>query len=147
MSTRSSRKCCELQFELIPSNNTWHSDILGFQVNDRESGESMGILYLDLHPRLGKYSHADCFPLQPGYRLVSGEYQKPVVAILANFSKRYKICFFNNPLLFAELNSSPVCLNSMNWSSYSMNLVMLCTVCALSPSIVASKERMSNETF
>lgn len=39
---------------------TWHEDVIMFSVWDdqSESGEFVGYLYLDMHPRNGKYGHA-----------------------------------------------------------------------------------------
>jgi Zn-dependent oligopeptidase len=42
---------------------------------------------MDLFPREGKFSHAAAFPLIPGRRLADGSYQKPLAAIVANFTK------------------------------------------------------------
>lgn len=66
---------------------TWHEDVQTIRVTDKATGQLMGHFYLDLFPRPGKYSHAACFPLQPGYQINDGKYQKPAVAIVANFSK------------------------------------------------------------
>jgi Zn-dependent oligopeptidase len=65
----------------------WHEDVLAFQVNDAATGDLIGFFYLDLHPRDGKYTHAACFPLIPGYQLPDGNRSIPVAAILANISK------------------------------------------------------------
>jgi Zn-dependent oligopeptidase len=67
--------------------STWHEEAHAFEVRDASSGDLTGYFYLDLHPRDGKYTHAACFPLVPGYRLADGGRRIPVAAILANFSK------------------------------------------------------------
>jgi len=47
----------------------WHPDVILYSVWDDEGEGSgfVGYLYLDLHPRDGKYGHAANFGLHPGY--------------------------------------------------------------------------------
>ena len=40
----------------------WHEDVAAYDVSSR-SGERIGRIYLDLHPREGKYKHAAQFDL------------------------------------------------------------------------------------
>lgn len=47
----------------------------------------MGYLYLDLHPRPGKYGHAANFSLQPGFSYPNGTRRYPATALVCNFSK------------------------------------------------------------
>ncbi|KAI5289207.1 hypothetical protein KEM52_000864, partial [Ascosphaera acerosa] len=68
----------------------WHDDVQVFSVwNDAgEGGEFVGYLYLDLHPREGKYSHAANFNLQPGFvDVATGKRHYPATALVCNFSK------------------------------------------------------------
>jgi metallopeptidase MepB len=67
----------------------WHEDVLLFSVwNDEDSPYPfVGYLYLDLHPRPGKYGHAAALRLRPGFRRPDGTRNYPVAAILANFTK------------------------------------------------------------
>lgn len=60
---------------------TWHDDVHVYDV--MRSGERLGRIYLDLHPREGKYSHAACFGVAPG---VSGRVL-PESALLCNFAR------------------------------------------------------------
>ncbi|KAJ9048505.1 metalloendopeptidase [Entomophthora muscae] len=81
-----------LDFERVkhdpqPWNHETPEDVKLIRVRDRDSKELMGYFYLDLFPRTGKYSHAACFPLQPGCKLEGDKYQVPVAAMVANFSK------------------------------------------------------------
>lgn len=66
---------------------TWHEDVQLFAVwdDEREGGSFIGYLYLDLHPREGKFGHAANFSLQPGYSNKIRRY--PATALVCNFSK------------------------------------------------------------
>lgn len=67
----------------------WHPDVQVFSVWDDE-GEGngfVGYLYLDLHPRDGKYGHAANFNLQPGFINENGTRRYPATALVCNFSK------------------------------------------------------------
>lgn len=65
----------------------WHPDVRMFEVRDRTSNDMVGYFYLDLYPREGKYTHAACFGLQPGFENENGTRQFPIAAMVANFSK------------------------------------------------------------
>ncbi|CAZ79996.1 unnamed protein product [Tuber melanosporum] len=72
--------------------NTWHEDCKQFRVyNEKPKDGSeqtfVGWLYLDLHPREGKYGHAANFNLQPGFTGKKGERHYPATALVCNFSK------------------------------------------------------------
>lgn len=70
----------------------WHPDVQVFSVWDDEGEGSgfVGYLYLDLHPRDGKYGHAANFNLQPGYIDADGTKRYPATALVCNFSKPTK---------------------------------------------------------
>ncbi|KAI0226383.1 metalloendopeptidase [Massospora cicadina] len=80
-----------LDFERVEDPQPWNrdspDDVKLIRVRDRETLELLGYFYLDLFPRTGKYPHAACFPLQPGCLLDCGEFQVPVAAMVANFTK------------------------------------------------------------
>ncbi|KAI5920605.1 peptidase family M3 [Camillea tinctor] len=67
----------------------WHEDVILFSVwDDASEGEGfVGYLYLDLHPRQGKYGHAANFNLQPGFLQKDGTRRYPATALVCNFSK------------------------------------------------------------
>ncbi|KAK5686537.1 metalloendopeptidase [Elasticomyces elasticus] len=67
----------------------WHPDVKVFSVWDDEGEGSgfVGYLYLDLHPRDGKYGHAANFNLQPGFIQENGTRRYPTTALVCNFSK------------------------------------------------------------
>jgi metallopeptidase MepB len=68
---------------------SWHADVIIFSVWDdsSEGGGFVGYLYLDLHPRQGKYGHAANFNLQPGFLRADGSRRYPATALVCNFSK------------------------------------------------------------
>lgn len=68
---------------------SWHEDVIIFSVWDdsAEGGDFVGYLYLDLHPRPGKYGHAANFNLSPGYIQKDGTRRYPATALVCNFSK------------------------------------------------------------
>lgn len=68
---------------------TWHEDVIVFSVwDDSSEGDGFsGYLYLDLHPREGKYGHAANFNLQPGFVRKDGTRRYPATALVCNFSK------------------------------------------------------------
>ncbi|KAL3428485.1 metallopeptidase [Phlyctema vagabunda] len=67
----------------------WHEDVKLFSVwdDEQEGSAFVGYLYLDLHPRPGKYGHAANFGLQPGFLLGNGTRRCPATALVCNFSK------------------------------------------------------------
>ncbi|KAK8176115.1 thimet oligopeptidase [Phyllosticta citrichinensis] len=71
------------------SDIVWHKDVQVFSVwdDDGEGSGFVGYLYLDLHPREGKYGHAANFNLQPGFIQPNGSRRYPATALVCNFSK------------------------------------------------------------
>lgn len=67
----------------------WHEDVKIFSVwdDEGEGGGFVGYLYLDLHPRPGKYGHAANFNLTPGFLYPNGTRRYPATALVCNFSK------------------------------------------------------------
>lgn len=59
----------------------WHEEVTAYEVE--QSGRVIGRIYLDLHPREGKYKHAAQFTLTDG---VEGE-QLPEGVLVCNFSR------------------------------------------------------------
>ena len=64
----------------------WVEDVQLFAVWDADTTEPLGLLYLDMFPREGKYQHFGQFPLIEGKRLPRGMYQRPTVALICNFA-------------------------------------------------------------
>lgn len=65
----------------------WHEEVKLFEVVDTASGDLLGRFYLDLHPRANKYSHAAQWGLIPRKRWPDGAIEKPLAALVCNFTK------------------------------------------------------------
>lgn len=54
----------------------------------QEDGKELGLMYLDLHPRPGKYTHAAHFTVRCGCRVngPNSEFQTPIVALVCNMN-------------------------------------------------------------
>ncbi len=78
---------CGVRFEAVEPANAWHPDVKLFRILDASGGREVAHFYMDLFPRSNKYGHAAAFTLVGGRRLPDGFYQKPVSAIVANFTK------------------------------------------------------------
>ena len=65
----------------------WHPDVKLYEVWDKQSGELLGEFYLDLHPRDNKYNHAAQWGLYPRKVWSDGTVQKPLAALVCNFTK------------------------------------------------------------
>lgn len=65
----------------------WHPDVKFFEVTDKESNEVLGQFFLDLHPRPNKYGHAAQWGLHPRKVWADGSIQKPLAALVCNFTK------------------------------------------------------------
>lgn len=63
----------------------WADEIQLWAVCDADTGEPLGLFYLDMYPRPGKYNHFAVFELVGGKLLPDGRYQRPVVAMVCNF--------------------------------------------------------------
>jgi Zn-dependent oligopeptidase len=74
-----------LKFEQIDTPYKWIGDLQLYMVTDAASGEPLGMFYLDMFPRDGKFNHFAEFPIISGKLLADGKYQRPVCALLCNF--------------------------------------------------------------
>lgn len=64
----------------------WHEDVSCYLVEDKATGENLGIFYLDLYPRDNKYGHAAVFPLLKRAK-IEGKIIAPAAGMLCNFDK------------------------------------------------------------
>jgi len=74
-----------LKFEKISVPQKWVDDLQLYAVTDSATGEPLGMFYLDMFPREGKYNHFAEFEIIGGKLLPDGKYQRPTVALLCNF--------------------------------------------------------------
>ena len=74
-----------LKFTKIIPPYKWVDDLQLFMVTDAASGQPLGMFYLDMFPREGKFNHFAEFGIIPGKKLPDGKYQRPTVALLCNF--------------------------------------------------------------
>ena len=74
-----------LKFERIAPPSKWINDLELYVVTDAASAEPLGMFYLDMFPREGKYNHFAQFGIIEGKLLPDGKYQRPTVALLCNF--------------------------------------------------------------
>src|SRR5215831_9842826 len=74
-----------LKFEKIVAPYKWIDDLQLYLVTDSATGEPLGMFYLDMFPREGKYNHFAQFDIISGKLLPNGKYQRPTVALLCNF--------------------------------------------------------------
>ena len=74
-----------LKFERVEAPYKWINDLQLYSVSDAKTGEPMGLFYLDMFPRDGKYNHFAQFGIIEGKLLPDGRYQRPVCSLVCNF--------------------------------------------------------------
>src|SRR6266481_4566815 len=74
-----------LRFQKIAAPYKWIDDLQLYLVTDSGTGEPLGMFYLDMFPREGKFNHFAQFDIISGKLLPDGKYQRPTVALLCNF--------------------------------------------------------------
>ena len=74
-----------LKFERVEAPYKWVDDLQLYTVADAKTGEPMGLFYLDMFPREGKYNHFAQFGIIEGKSLPDGKYQRPVCCLVCNF--------------------------------------------------------------
>src|SRR5260370_1594273 len=67
-----------LKFEKIAAPYKWIDDLQFYMVTDAATGEPLGIVYLDMFPREGKFNNLAEFPIIGGKLMPDGQYQRPV---------------------------------------------------------------------
>ncbi len=74
-----------LKFEKITASYKWVDDLQLYLVTDSSTSEPLGMFYLDMFPRDGKFNHFAQFNIIDGKLLPNGKYQRPTVVLLCNF--------------------------------------------------------------
>lgn len=75
----------------------WHPTIQLLKISDLQTGRPLGFLYLDMFSRKGKYNTFSHHSIIKGKLLPNGTYQRPVGALICNFSAPSK----NSPSLLS----------------------------------------------
>ena len=75
-----------LEYRRVPDARAWHPDVVLYEIREAGGDKPIAWFYADLFPREGKYTHAAAFDLVKG-RAGGQGYQRPVAAIVANFTK------------------------------------------------------------
>jgi thimet oligopeptidase len=73
----------QVEFRPAPDAETWHSDVVAYDVYDRDT--QVGRFYLDMHPREGKDKWFSAHPLIPGICDCPEGRQIPEAALICNF--------------------------------------------------------------
>jgi thimet oligopeptidase len=79
------QKIFGLKFERVEPPYKWVRELQAYAVSDAKTGEPLGLFYLDMFPRDGKYHHFAQFRLVQGKLMAGGKYQRPTVALICNF--------------------------------------------------------------
>ncbi|MDB6029138.1 MAG: hypothetical protein JWM68_5361 [Verrucomicrobiales bacterium] len=74
-----------LKIEKVEAPYKWTKDLPLYVISDAKKDEPLGMFYLDLWPREGKYSHFAEFGIVEGKLLANGKYRRPVVSLVCNF--------------------------------------------------------------
>lgn len=81
------RQFLSVEFVELPITRMWHEDVKLIAVYTKDKSTLLGYLFLDLHPRPNKYSHACHISLIHAYITKDGKRLPAVSTVLANFPK------------------------------------------------------------
>jgi thimet oligopeptidase len=76
-----------VDFQEIAAQGLWHNEVKVIQVFNQDRTQSLGYLFLDLHPRPNKYSHAAHANIVPGVQLGDGSRIPTTSLLMCNFPK------------------------------------------------------------
>jgi thimet oligopeptidase len=70
----------------------WEKSVKVLKLSDKKSKETLGYIYMDLHPRKGKYGHAMVTHATNGFQMGwrKGDYMMPICALVCNFASPTK---------------------------------------------------------
>jgi Zn-dependent oligopeptidase len=74
-----------IQIREVKPPSKYSEDLRLFAVIDKNSGAPIGMFYMDMFPRAGKYNHFANFSMIDGKRLEDGRYQRPTTSLICNF--------------------------------------------------------------
>jgi len=74
-----------IQIQEVSPPSKYSQDLKLYAVIDKNSGAPLGMFYLDMFPRAGKYNHFANFSIIDGKRLEDGRYQRPTTSLICNF--------------------------------------------------------------
>ncbi len=75
-----------IKIEQIENPDPWSEGVTLHTITDTQSQETLGLFYLDLYPREGKYNHFAQFGIIDARVNYEGKKQRPTVALICNFS-------------------------------------------------------------
>lgn len=65
--------------------DVWEPSVTTYVITSTDDGRVLGLFYLDMFPREGKYNHFASFGVVDGKRLQDGRYRRPVNVLVCNF--------------------------------------------------------------
>ena len=74
-----------IQIQELQPPSKYVDDLKLYVVIDKNSGAPLGLLYMDMFPRPGKFHHFANFSMIDGKRLENGKYQRPTTELICNF--------------------------------------------------------------
>lgn len=74
-----------IQIQEVTPPSKYSEDLRLYAVIDRNSGAPLGMFYMDMFPRAGKYNHFANFPIIDGKLREDGIYQRPTTSLICNF--------------------------------------------------------------
>lgn len=76
----------DLDFQIPEKSTAWHEDVKEYLVIDKTTNKKLGVFYLDLYPREGKFKHYAVFDFM-SRRVKDGEVLLPICAMVSNYQK------------------------------------------------------------